>query len=575
MKLSGAQIIMECLAREGTEVIFGLPGGANLPIYDCLPSYPQIKHVLVRHEQCAAHAADAYARVTGRVGVCFATSGPGATNLVTGIANAWLDSVPMVAITGEVVTWLIGRDGFQEADITGITLPITKHNHLVLEAEELAQTVREAFYIAKTGRPGPVLIDVPRDVMQQQAEFHYPEKLELRGYRPTVQGHPTQIKKAAQLIDESERPLILAGHGVILSGAFDELRALAEKAHIPVTATLLGLSCIPGSHPLFLGMPGMHGMYWNNIAISETDLLVAVGMRFDDRITGRLKDFAPHARIIHIDIDPAEIGKNVKPTVPIVGDVKNVLAALVQQVEPARHDAWLERIEHVRREHPSILIPENDQLLPQFVIKKIYELSGPDAYYVTGVGQHQMWAAQFFWGDKPNSFVTSGGLGTMGFDTPAAIGVQFAFPKDLVWSIAGDGSFQMTLQDLATVAEHELPIKFAIINNSYLGMVRQWQTMFYGNRLISTREFSPDFVKLAEAFGLVGLRVTERAQVEPAIKRALQHSGPVLIDFQVEPMENCYPMVPPGASLAETIDQPKMIEAPAPPRRREKEKVRS
>jgi acetolactate synthase-1/2/3 large subunit len=575
MKLSGAQIIMECLAREGTEIIFGLPGGANLPLYDCLPSYPQIKHVLVRHEQCAAHAADAYARVTGRVGVCFATSGPGATNLVTGIANAWMDSVPIVAITGEVVTWLIGRDGFQEADITGITLPITKHNYLVLNVDDLAYTVREAFHIARTGRPGPVLIDVPRDIMQQQTEFHYPEKIESQSYRPTVQGHPTQIKKAAQLIDESERPLILAGHGVILSQAFDELRALAEKTHIPVIATLLGLSSFPGSHPLFMGMSGMHGMYWNNIAISESDLVIGIGMRFDDRVTGRLKDFAPHAKVIHIDIDPAEIGKNVKPTVPIVGDVKNVLAALVEQVQPSRHDAWLERIAEVRREHPSILIPENDKLLPQFVIKKVYDIVGPEAYYVTSVGQHQMWAAQFFWGDKPNSFITSGGLGTMGFDIPAAMGVQFARPKELVWSFSGDGSFQMTLQELAVIVEHELPIKFAIINNGYLGMVRQWQTLFYGNRLISTREFTPDFVKLAEAFGLVGLRVTDRAQVEPAIQRALSHPGPVLIDFQVEEMENCYPMVPPGASLAETIDQPK-IEAPAPTsRRREKEKVRS
>jgi acetolactate synthase-1/2/3 large subunit len=574
MKLNGAQIIMECLAREGTEIIFGLPGGANLPLYDCLPSYPQIKHVLVRHEQCAAHAADAYARVTGKVGVCFATSGPGATNLVTGIANAWMDSVPMVAITGEVVTWLIGRDGFQEADITGITLPVTKHNYLVLDADDLAHTVREAFYIAGTGRPGPVLIDVPRDVMQQQVEFHYPEKLELRGYRPTVQGHPTQIKKAAQLIAESRRPVILAGHGVILSRAFDELRALAEKAHIPVIATLLGLGCFPGSHPLFMGMPGMHGMYWNNIAISECDLVMGIGMRFDDRVTGRLKDFAPHAKVIHIDIDPAEIGKNVKPTVPIVGDVKAVLAALIEQVEPARHDAWLERIAEVRREHPSILIPENENLLPQYVIKKIYELGGSDAYYVTSVGQHQMWAAQFFWGDKPNSFVTSGGLGTMGFDIPAAMGVQFARPKDLVWSFSGDGSFQMTLQELATIVEHELPIKFAIMNNGYLGMVRQWQTMFYEDRLISTRVFTPDFVKLAEAFGLVGLRVTDRSQVESAIQRAMAHPGPVLIDFQVEQMENIYPMVPPGASLSETIDQP-TIEAPTAAPRREKEKVRS
>jgi len=574
MKLNGAQIIMECLAREGTEIIFGLPGGANLPLYDCLPSYPQIKHVLVRHEQCAAHAADAYARVTGKVGVCFATSGPGATNLVTGIANAWMDSVPMVAITGEVVTWLIGRDGFQEADITGITLPVTKHNYLVLDADDLAHTVREAFYIAGTGRPGPVLIDVPRDVMQQQVEFHYPEKVELRGYRPTIQGHPTQIKKAAQLIAESRRPVILAGHGVILSQAYDELRALAEKAHIPVIATLMGLGCFPGSHPLFMGMPGMHGMYWNNIAISESDLVLGIGMRFDDRVTGRLKDFAPHAKVIHIDIDPAEIGKNVKPTVPIVGDIKTVLAALVEQMEPARHDAWLGRIEEVRREHPSILIPENESLLPQYVIKKIYELGGSDAYYVTSVGQHQMWAAQFFWGDKPNSFVTSGGLGTMGFDIPAAMGVQFARPKDLVWSISGDGSFQMTLQELATIVEHELPIKFAIMNNGYLGMVRQWQTMFYEDRLISTRVFTPDFVKLAEAFGLVGLRVTDRSQVEAAIRSAMAHPGPVLIDFQVEQMENLYPMVPPGASLSETIDQPK-IEVPTAAPRRVEEKVRS
>jgi acetolactate synthase-1/2/3 large subunit len=573
MKLTGAQIILECLAREGTEVIFGLPGGASLPLYDCLPSFPQIKHVLVRHEQAAAHAADAYARVTGKVGVCFATSGPGATNLVTGIANAWLDSVPIVAITAEVVTWLIGRDGFQEADITGITLPITKHNYLVLDADDLAQTVREAFHIAGTGRPGPVLIDVPRDVLQQQTEFHFPEKIYLPGYQPTVQGHPTQIKKAAQLIAESERPLILAGHGIILSRAFEELRALAEKAGIPVTTTLLGLSSIPGSHPLFLGMPGMHGMYWNNIAIGEADLIIAAGMRFDDRVTGRLKDFASHAKIVHIDIDPAEIGKNVRATVPIVGDIKNVLADLVEQVQPASHDPWLKRIATLRREHPSILIPENDKLLPQFVIKKIYELSGPDAYYVTGVGQHQMWAAQFFWGDKPNSFITSGGLGTMGFDVPAALGVQFARPKDLVWSFSGDGSFQMTLQELATIVEHELPIKFAIMNNGYLGMVRQWQTMFYDDRLISTREFSPDFVKLAEAFGLAGLRVTDRAQVEPAIQKALAHPGPVLIDFQVEQKENIYPMVPPGASLSETIDQPK-IEAPAPPAQRQKEKAR-
>jgi acetolactate synthase-1/2/3 large subunit len=561
MKMSGAQIVMECLAREGVEIIFGFPGGSNLPLYDCLPDYPQIKHVLVRHEQCAAHAADAYARITGKVGVCFATSGPGATNLVTGIANAWMDSVPIVAITGEVVTWLIGRDGFQEADITGITLPITKHNSLALRAEDLAQTVKEAFHIARTGRPGPVLIDLPRDVAQQQVEFHYPEEIELPGYRPTVQGHPTQIAKAAELIGEAERPVILAGHGVVISRAFDELKELAEKADIPVICTLLGLGGFPGSHPLFQGMPGMHGMYWNNMAINESDLLIGVGMRFDDRITGRLKDFAPKARIIHIDIDPAEIGKNVKTAVPIVGDVKNVLGALATQVASKRHDEWRAWIADMRNQHPSISIRDTDGLLPQFVIKKIYELTGPEAYYVTGVGQHQMWAAQYFWSDRPNSFVTSGGLGTMGFEIPAAVGTQFAAPKDIVWSICGDGGFQMTLQELATVVEYELPIKFAIINNSYLGMVRQWQHLFYENNLQAVHLFQPDFVRLAEAFGAVGLRVTDKAQVESAISRALAHPGPVVIDFQVEEQENVWPMVPSGASLSETIDQPTLEEA--------------
>ena len=562
MKKTGAQIVLECLVREGVEYIFGYPGGASLPLYDNLPSFPQLKHILVRHEQGAAHAADAYARVTGKVGVCFATSGPGATNLVTGIANAWMDSVPMVAITAEVVTWLIGRDGFQEADITGITLPITKHNALVLDADDMARTVREAFHIAGTGRPGPVLIDIPRDVLQQETEFEYPEKVELGSYRPTLKGHPTQIKKAAQLIAEAERPLLMAGHGVIISRAFDELKELAEKAHIPVISTLLGLGSFPGSHQLNLGMPGMHGMYWNNMAITECDLLIGVGCRFDDRVTGRLKDFAPDARIIHIDIDPAEIGKNVKTAVPIVGDVKNVLRALIPQVEPKRHQEWYEHLQQIRQEHPSIAIPETDNLLPQYVISKIYEITGSDAYYVTGVGQHQMWAAQFFWSDRPASFISSGGLGTMGFEIPAAMGVQFAHPKDTVWAFCGDGGFLMTVQQLATIVEYELPIKFAILHNSYLGMVRQWQTMFYDNRLVATHLFSPDFVKLAEAFGVAGLRVTDKTQVVPAIERALQHPGPVVIDFEVEEQENVYPMVPPGASLAETIDQPKVERAP-------------
>jgi acetolactate synthase-1/2/3 large subunit len=568
MKMTGAQIIMECLMREGVELVFGIPGGSTLPFYDAFRHYPQIRHILVKHEQAAAHAADAYARVTGKAGVCCATSGPGATNLVTGIANAWMDSVPMVAITGQVVTWLIGRDGFQEADTTGITLPITKANWLVLQADDLARTVKEAFYIARTGRPGPVLIDVPRDVFIQEAEFEYPDTVDLPGFKPTLDGHPAQIKKAAQVIAESERPLILAGHGVKISQAFEELRELAEKAQIPVITTLLGIGGFPGSHPLCMGMPGMHGMYWNNMAINEADLLIAIGMRFDDRVTGALKEFAPHARVIHIDIDPAEIGKNVKPTVPIVGDVKRVLAALNAQVTEKRHDEWIAWIRKMREEHPSIAIPDNEELLPQYVVKKIYELSGRQGYVVTGVGQHQMWAAQYFWNDKPNSFVTAGGLGPMGFEVPAAMGVQFAHPKELVWAICGDGGFQMTMQELAAIVEYELPIKFAILNNSFLGMVRQWQEMFYANRVFATREFGPDYVRLAEAFGLVGLRVTDRKQVEGAIEQALRHPGPVLIDFEVKPDECVFPMVPPGASLSQTIDQPP-VQTKAPRRREE------
>jgi len=555
-KIKGAEIIMECLRKEGVEVIFGYPGGANLPMYDALHKYPDIKHILVRHEQTAAHAADAYARITGKAGVCWATSGPGATNLVTGIANAWMDSVPLVCITGQVVSWLLGRDGFQEADITGITIPITKQNWLVLDVEDIAPTIAEAFHIATTGRPGPVLVDIPRDVQQQLAEFHYPEKVSLPGYQPTTKGHPQQVKKAAQLIAESEKPLILAGHGVVISRAAEELKELAEKAQIPVITTLLGLGGFPGSHELYLGMPGMHGMYWNNIGIQEADLLIGIGMRFDDRVTGALKDFAPNAKIIHIDIDPAEIGKNVKTMVPIVGDVKTVLRQLLPHVQPARHDAWRAWFREMREKHPSIAIPESEKIVPQYVIKKIYELSGPDAYYATGVGQHQMWAAQHFWSDHPYSFVTSGGLGTMGFEVPAAIGVQIARPNATVWSFCGDGGFQMTMQDLALCTEYELPIKFAIINNHYLGMVRQWQDQFYGGNKSAVRMFQPDFVKIAEAMGITGIRVTEKAMVEPSIEAALRHPGAVVIDFQVEEAEDCFPMMPPGVSLSDTIDQP-------------------
>ena len=559
-KLKGAEIIMECLRKEGVDVIFGYPGGANLPMYDALKKYPDIKHVLVRHEQSAAHAADAYARVTGKAGVCWATSGPGATNLVTGIANAWMDSVPLVCITGQVVTWLLGRDGFQEADITGITIPIVKHNQLVLDVEDIAPAIAEAFHIAMSGRPGPVLVDIPRDVQQQLCEFDYPETVDLPGYQPTTAGHPQQVKKAAQLIAEAEKPLILAGHGVVISRAAEELRELADKAQIPVITTLLGLGGFPGSHELNMGMPGMHGMYWNNMAIQECDLIVGIGMRFDDRVTGSLKDFAPNAKIVHIDIDPAEIAKNVKTAVPIVGDVKMVLQQLLPHVQPARHDAWRAWMNEMRAKHPSIAIPETERLLPQYVIKKIYDMSGPNAYYATGVGQHQMWAAQYFWGDNPYSFVTSGGLGTMGFEVPAAIGIQFARPKDTVWTFCGDGGFQMTMEELALCTEYELPIKFAIINNNYLGMVRQWQDHYYAGNKESVRMFQPDFVKIAEAMGITGLRVSDKSMVESSIEAALQHPGAVLIDFQVEDVEDCYPMMPPGVSLSDTIDQPAISE---------------
>jgi acetolactate synthase-1/2/3 large subunit len=563
-KLKGAEIIMECLRKEGVELIFGYPGGANLPMYDALHKYPDIRHILVRHEQAAAHAADAYARVTGKPGVCWATSGPGATNLVTGIANAWMDSVPLVCITGQVVSWLLGRDGFQEADITGITIPIVKQNWLVLNVEDIAPTIAEAFHVATTGRPGPVLVDIPRDVQQQLCEFEYPDKIDLAGYQPTVQGHPQQVKKAAALIAEAERPLILAGHGVVIARAAEELKELAEKADIPVVTTLLGLGGFPGSHELFQGMPGMHGMYWNNIAIQEADVLIGIGMRFDDRVTGSLKDFAPKAKIIHIEVDPAEVGKNVPTAVPIVGDVKAVLQQLLPHVQRARHDEWRHWFRRMREEHPSIAIPETEKILPQYVIKSIYDRSPGDSYYATGVGQHQMWAAQYFWGDNPYSFVTSGGLGTMGFEVPAAIGVQFARPQSTVWSFCGDGGFQMTMEELALCREYELPIKFAIINNHFLGMVRQWQDTFYDHNLSQVKMFQPDFVKLAEAMGIEAIRVTDKAMVPTAIDAALKHPGAVLIDFHVEHVEDCYPMMPPGVSLSDTIDQPpveKLLEA--------------
>jgi acetolactate synthase-1/2/3 large subunit len=556
MRMNGAQILCEALVREGVEVIFGLPGGAVLPLYDTMERYPQLRHILVRHEQGAAHAADGYARATGRVGVCLATSGPGATNLVTGIACASMDSVPIVAITGQVATPFIGKDSFQEVDITGITLPITKHNYLVERVEDLAEVVKEAFHIAGTGRPGPVLIDLPRDVQIGETTFHYPEKLDLKGYRPTTQGHPGQIKQAAKLINEAQRPVIVAGHGVIISGAYQELRELAEKAQIPVVTTLHGISCFPESHILSLGFMGMHGLAQANLAVTESDLLIAIGMRFDDRVTGNLATFAPHAQVIHIDIDPAEIGKNVRVSVPIVGDVKAVLQALNPQVNQQNHGAWLAQIDEWRRQYPLPSLEEGEKLLPQHVVRKIYEATKGDAIIVTGVGQHQMFTAQYYTYDKPNSYLSSGGLGVMGFALPAALGVKVGRPEETVWCIDGDGSFQMTIQELATLVQEHINLKVAISNNGYLGMVRQWQDLFYQKRYVGTPLSGPNFAMVAEAYGVLGLRVTSLSEVEPAIQRAMEHNGPVVIDFVVEPEENVYPMVAPGASITDMIHPP-------------------
>jgi acetolactate synthase-1/2/3 large subunit len=564
MKMKGAEIVCEALVKEGVEVIFGFPGGAVLPLYDTFPQYPQLRHILVRHEQGAAHAADGYARASGKVGVCLATSGPGATNLVTGIANAFLDSSPMVGITGQVARPFVGKDAFQEVDITGITLPITKHNYLVMSVGDLAQVVKEAFHLAQTGRPGPVLIDIPRDVFMEEAIFSYPESVNLPGYKPTLVGHPSQIKRAARLINEATRPVILAGRGVTISGAYDELKGLAERAQIPVITTLLGIGCFPESHVLSFGMLGMHGMAYANMAVDACDLIIAIGMRFDDRATGRVSGFAPKAKVIHIDIDPAEIGKNIRVDVPIVGDVRNVLRGLNKLIESQSRLDWVRQLEEWREEHPALWIREGEELIPQFVVRKIYEVTGGDAIIVTGVGQNQMWSAQHFYYDRPGSLISSGGLGTMGFELPAAIGAKVGCPQKTVWCVAGDGGFQMTLQELATAVQDGVAVKIAIINNGFLGMVRQWQELFHNKRYVGTELWGPDFVKLAEAYGVPGLRVTDRVQVMAAIEQAMAHEGPFLIDFQVEPEENVYPMVPPGASLAETMEVPvRKAEAPS------------
>ena len=557
MKRIGAQMVCESLLREGVEVIFGLPGGAILPLYQTLPEYPELRHILVRHEQGASHAADGYARVTGRPGVAWATSGPGATNLITGIATAQMDSIPMVIVTGQVARAAIGSDAFQETDTTGITLPITKHNYLVMHASEIPRVIKEAFYIASTGRQGPVLVDIPKDVFTEEAEAEYPETIDLPGYKPNLEGHPSQIKRAAQLIEEAQRPIILAGHGILFSEACDELRELAEKAQIPVITTLLGISSFPDDHMLCVGMPGMHGMAFASLAIEEADLLIALGMRFDDRITGKPSAFAVNSKKIHVDIDPSEIGKNVKVDVPIVGDLKRVLSKLNELVVSKTHLEWVQHIEQLKRDHPSMNIRDTDKLLPQYVIKQISEATDGKAIIVTGVGQHQMWAAQHYKFTEPRSLVTSGGSGSMGYEVPGAMGAQVGRPDKVVWSVAGDGGFQMTMAELATLVENKIPVKFAIINNQFLGMVRQWQEFFYEKSYVATHyTHNPDFAKLADAFGMLGLRVTEKSQVMPAIVEAMEYDGPVIVDFLVEEEENVYPMIPAGTTINELIEEP-------------------
>jgi acetolactate synthase-1/2/3 large subunit len=559
VRLKGAQILCECLRREGVEVIFGFPGGTVIPLYDTLPQYPELRHILVRHEQGAAHAADGYARATGKVGVCLATSGPGATNLVTGIAGAYLDSSPMVAITGQVARQFIGQDAFQEVDITGITLPITKHNYLVMEGARLAEAVHQAFFVARSGRPGPVLLDIPRDVFVEEAIYDSDREYDFDSLKPTTHGHPAQVKKAAHLLNEARRPVILAGRGVIVSGACREMVALAERAQVPVVNTLLGLGSIPQSHFLSLGMLGMHGNAYANMAVSQADLVIALGMRFDDRATGNVSGFAPGAKIVHIDIDPAEIGKNVRVDVPIVGDAARVLEALAPLVHPGDHRQWLQQIEQWRLEHPNI-IPDGAELVPQFVVRQIWEATGGETIIVTGVGQNQMWTAQHFSFHRPEGLISSGGLGAMGFELPAALGAKIGCPQDTVWCIAGDGGFQMTLQELGTIVQEGAAVKIAIMNNGFLGMVRQWQELFYHRRYVGTRLSGPDFVQIGKAYGISGERVTDRLHVRPSIERAMAHPGPYIIDFVVEPEENVYPMVPPGASLMDFVESPRVTE---------------
>ncbi|MFA4993494.1 MAG: biosynthetic-type acetolactate synthase large subunit [Candidatus Omnitrophota bacterium] len=552
--MTGAQILLESLKRAGVEVIFGYPGGQVLPIFDQLYDF-DIKFILTRHEQGAAHAADGYARVTGRVGVCLATSGPGATNLVTGIANAYMDSIPMVAITGQVGTHLIGNDAFQEADVTGITRPITKHNFLVKDVKDLSRTIAEAFYIASSGRPGPVLVDIPVDVQRAETEFIWPEKIKIRSYQPTYSGHPGQIKKAAKLISAAKKPIIYAGGGIISSGAHILLRELAEKIQAPVTTTFMGLGGFAGTHKLSLGMLGMHGTAYANHAIMESDLIIAIGARFDDRVTGRLDTFAPYAKVIHIDIDPSSISKNVKVDVPIVGDAKNIIGSLIKQIKKAPDtQTWLKTVEAWKKKHPLAYKHTGRLIKPQYILEQLWDLTKGNAVICTEVGQSQMWACQWYKYLTPRTFISSGGLGTMGFGFPAAIGAKLGCPDKEVFNIAGDGSIQMNIQELATCVANKINVKVLIFNNGFLGMVRQWQELFYKKRYSYTPITSPDYVKLAASYGAIGIRVTKKSEVRKALEKTIKTDNTVFVDFRIEPEENVWPMVPAGQAINKMID---------------------
>ncbi|MBK9122928.1 MAG: biosynthetic-type acetolactate synthase large subunit [Chloroflexi bacterium] len=565
MLLTGAEILLECLIKEGVEVVFGYPGGAILPTYDAMTKYPQIRHVLVRHEQGASHMADGFARASGKVGVCIATSGPGATNLVTGLATAMMDSVGIVAITGQVARGSIGTDAFQETDVTGVTLPVTKHNYLVMSAAEIPLVVEEAFHIARSGRPGPVLIDIPKDVQIEKAEFlGYPTgKLRLPGYKVPDSAEDNDIVEAIRLIQEAERPLILAGHGLIMSHATQQLQELAELAGIPVTLTLLGKGAMSEHHPLCIGMMGMHGNAASNHAIQEADLLIALGMRFDDRVTGNIKTYSPNSRKIHVDIDPSEINKNVKVDIGIVGDLRTVLTQMLPLVPRKQHPEWVRRIRDWQEdgsERDILTHYDGTALLGAQVINDLWKFTDGNAVTVTDVGQHQMLEAQYYPHQRPASMLTSGGLGTMGFGFPAAIGAKFAKPDEEVWAIVGDGGFQMTLAELATARQENVDVKIAILNNGFLGMVRQWQEIFYEQRYHATPMVNPDFCKLAEAYGIPSMRVTSRDQIKDSVEFARSIKGPVLIEYVILKEEMVYPMVPAGADLDKMIRRPKLGE---------------